>query len=95
MKIKTSKLLLKYKNGIIDKMLSTIPESMFKDKNVIFFDPSMGSGQLIGAIEQKLIDVGNTIKDVSKRVFGLENNNFDISIAKHKNYLQGEYMKGT
>ena len=56
MKIKTSKLLLKYKNGIIDKMLSTIPESMFKDKNVIFFDPSMGSGQLIGAIEQKLID---------------------------------------
>ncbi len=91
---KTSKLLLTYKNGIIDKILNKIPESIFKDKNVIFFDPSMGSGQLIGAIEEKLIDVGNKIKDVSKRVFGLENNNFDISIAKHKNYLQGKYMKG-
>ena len=94
-KTKTSKLLLKYKNNLVDKMLSRIPENVFKDKSKVFFDPSIGSGQIIGAVEQKLIDYGNTIKDVSKRVFGLEDNNYDLNIAKHKNYLQGEYMKGT
>ena len=94
-KTKTSKLLLVYKQSLLDKMIGKITDEMIKDKNKIFFDPSIGSGQIVGAIEQKLIDCGNTIKDVSKRVFGLEDNNYDISIAKHKNYLQGTYMKGT
>ena len=94
-KTKTSKLLLVYKQSLLDKMIGKITNEMIKDKNKIFFDPSIGSGQIIGAVEQKLIDYGNTIKDVSKRVFGLEDNNYDLNIAKHKNYLQGEYMKGT
>ena len=94
-KTKTSKLLLKYKNNLVEKILSRIPEKDFKDKSKVFFDPSIGSGQLVSAIEQKLIDCGNTIKDVSKRVFGLEDNNYDLNIAKHKNYLVGKYMKST
>ena len=89
-KTKTSKLLLKYKNNLVEKILSRIPEKDFKDKSKVFFDPSIGSGQLVSAIEQKLIDCGNTIKDVSKRVFGLEDNNYDLNIAKHKNYLVGK-----
>ena len=94
-KTKTSKLLLVYKQSLLDKMLGKITDEMIKDKNKIFFDPSIGSGQIVGAIEQKLIDCGLKIKEISKRVFGLEDNNYDISIAKHKNYLQGTYMKGT
>ena len=94
-KTKTSKLLLVYKQSLLDKMIGKITNEMIKDKNKIFFDPSIGSGQIVGAIEQKLIDCGNTIKDISKRVFGLEDNNYDLNIAKHKNYLQGTYMKGT
>lgn len=94
-KTKTSKLLLVYKQSLLDKMLGKITDEMIKDKNKVFFDPSIGSGQIVGAIEQKLIDCGLKIKEISKRVFGLEDNNYDISIAKHKNYLQGTYMKGT
>ena len=41
-KTKTSKLLLKYKNNLVDKMLSRIPENVFKDKSKVFYDPSIG-----------------------------------------------------
>lgn len=94
MGINRSKFLIKYPDILTDKIINKIPKWMFKDKSIKFLDPSIGSGQIVAKLERKLFEYGNTIKDVSKRVFGLEETNYEINNAKHKNVLHGTYEKG-
>jgi hypothetical protein len=76
---------------VIDIMLSELPEEVWKSDSTTFFDPSMGGGQIVNAIEKKLKEHGHSDKNIAQRVAGSELNTMRINYAVNKNKLLGSY----
>ena len=89
----TDKFLMKY-DELATMMVDQIPEKQFKSKTSTFFDPSMGRGQIIAKIEQKLKDYGHSISNISKRVYGYEVGKFEMIVAVKDKGLVGNYEYG-
>jgi hypothetical protein len=78
---------------IVDPMLNMLPEELFRSKTTTFLDVSMGGGQFVRVIEQKLREYGHSDENIKSRVFGMEENILRVKYAVHKHKLVGTYMK--
>lgn len=76
---------------IVDIMFSELDESIWSSDTTTFFDPSMGGGQIVSAIEQKLKSYGHSDANIASRVAGAESNIMRINYAVNKNKLLGSY----
>ena len=76
---------------VIDLMLSELPQEVWTSEFTTFFDPSMGGGQIVNAIEKKLKEYGHSDKNIAQRVAGSELNTMRINYAVNKNKLLGSY----
>ena len=86
----SEKFLMKY-DELATTLVNEIPEEEFKSKTSTFFDPSMGSGQVVVKIEQKLKEYGHSESNISKRVFGFEIGKWEVTVARRKHNLLGDY----
>jgi hypothetical protein len=83
---------LKFKvNRLAEEILDRIPEHFFKSDDTTFFDPAMGGGQFVAAIENRLRKYNHSDKNISDRVYGCENNQMRVNYAIRKNSLIGKY----
>ena len=89
----SEKFLMKY-DELATMLVNQIPEEEFKSKTSTFFDPSMGSGQIVVKIEQKLKEYGHNESNISKRVFGYEIGKWEVTVACRKHGLVGNYKYG-
>jgi len=80
---------------LVNEMINRLPEELFKSKNSTFLDPSMGGGQYVRAIEQKLRDYGHTDDNINCRVFGVEKSVWKVNFAINKHKLVGTYKVDT
>lgn len=76
---------------IIEVMFSELDDSIWSSDTTTFFDPSMGGGQIVSAIEQKLKSYGHSDENIASRVSGVESNIMRINYAINKNKLLGSY----
>jgi hypothetical protein len=58
-----------------------------------FFDPAIGGGQFVRAIETRLQARGHSDANIHKRVFGLETSDLHIRYAVNKHKLVGQYAR--
>ena len=63
---------LKLDNALANEMVSKLPESLFLSDCTSFLDPSMGGGQYVVAIEDRLRKMGHSDANIKNRVFGVE-----------------------
>jgi Eco57I restriction-modification methylase len=83
---------LKFKiDHVIDAWLDRFPQSVWTDPTLTFVDPAMGGGQLIAAVEKKLLSMGHSRDNVASRVFGWENNSLSVNYAVRSKKLIGTY----
>ena len=78
---------------LVAEMLNQLPESVWTSDSTTFFDPAIGGGQFVRAIEQRLREHGHTDQNIRKRVFGLEDSDLHIRYAVNKHKLVGQYAK--
>lgn len=78
-------------NQLAEEILDRIPEHFFKSDDTTFFDPAMGGGQFVAAIENRLRKYNHSDKNISNRVYGCENNQMRVNYAIRKNSLIGKY----
>tara|TARA_B110000503_G_scaffold135924_1_gene217360 strand:+ start:1947 stop:3134 length:1188 start_codon:yes stop_codon:yes gene_type:complete len=84
---------LKFEIGdLIKEILDTIPEKVWSSSTTTFLDPSMGGGQFVHAIEQRLKDAGHSAENIATRVYGYESNQMRINYAVNKYGLLGTYI---
>ena len=76
-------------NGILDQL----PESLWHSTSSTFFDPAIGGGQFVRAIEQRLRSYGHSDSNIRHRVFGLEESDLHLRYAVNKHNLVGQYAK--
>ena len=86
----SEKFLMKY-DELATTLVNQIPEEEFKSKTSTFFDSSIGSGQVVVKIEQKLKEYGHSESNISKRVFGFEIGKWEVTVARRKHNLLGDY----
>lgn len=77
---------------LANEILDEFPDQAFLSKTTKFLDPSMGGGQFVYAIEQRLRAYGHSDKNISQRVFGFEGVLMDIRYAVNKFKLVGNYQ---
>jgi hypothetical protein len=78
---------------LVAEMLDQLPESVWISKSTTFFDPAIGGGQFVLAIEQRLRSYGHADTNIRTRVFGLEESNLHIRFAVNKHKLVGQYVR--
>lgn len=78
---------------LVAEMLNQLPESVWTSDSTTFFDPAIGGGQFVHAIEQRLRDHGHNDQNIRKRVFGIEDSNLHVRYAVNKHKLVGQYAK--
>lgn len=78
-------------DGLIQEMVNKLPESLFISDSTTFLDPSMGGGQFVSAIENKLRKRGHSDANIKKRVFGVEKTSFRLNFSVNKHGLVGSY----
>jgi hypothetical protein len=77
--------------GLVNDMVAKLPDELFSNDSTTFLDPSMGGGQYVSAIENRLRTHGHTDKNIKSRVFGVEKNMLRVNYAIKKNKLVGTY----
>jgi hypothetical protein len=82
---------LKLDNALANEMVSKLPESLFLSDCTSFLDPSMGGGQYVVAIEDRLRKMGHSDANIKNRVFGVEKSQLRVNYAINKNNLVGTY----
>ena len=92
MKNKSNKKFQMNYSEIAQMMISKIPEKILKAKDTIFYDRSMGRGQIISEIEKILKDYGHSISNISKRIYGYGEGKFETLVAVNKHKLVGTYF---
>ena len=80
---------------LVAEILDQLPASVWSSKTITFFDPAIGGGQFVRAIEQRLRDKGHSDANIRSRVFGFEDSNLHIRFAVNKHKLVGQYVKMT
>lgn len=78
---------------MVEDMLNQLPMGMWTSKTSTFFDPAIGGGQFVRAIEHRLRSHGHSDKNISQRVFGFEDSELHIRYAVNKYQLVGQYVK--
>ena len=66
---------------LVAEILDHLPESVWTSTSTTFFDPAIGGGQFVRAIEQRLRRYGHSDANIRKRVFGFEESNLHIRFA--------------
>jgi len=74
-------------------MLDQLPDSVWASKTSTFFDPAIGGGQFVRAIEQRLRACGHSDANIRDRVFGFEESDLHIRFAVNKHKLVGQYVR--
>jgi site-specific DNA-methyltransferase (adenine-specific) len=78
---------------LVAEMLNQLPDSVWSSKTSTFFDPAIGGGQFVRAIEQRLRECGHSDANIRSRVFGFEVSELHIRFAVNKYRLVGQYAK--
>ena len=78
---------------LVAEMLDQLPKSVWASDTTTFFDPAIGGGQFVRAIEQRLRDAGHSNDNIRSRVFGFEESELHIRFAVNKYSLVGQYAK--
>lgn len=78
---------------LVQEILDQLPENVWTSKTTTFFDPAIGGGQFVRAIEQRLRAHGHTDTNIRKRVSGFEESNLHIRFAVNKYNLIGQYIR--
>jgi hypothetical protein len=76
---------------LVEEMLDQIPKKFWKSKTTTFFDPAIGGGQFVSAVEARLRKYGHTDKNISGRVSGCETHERSVKYAINKHGLIGDY----
>lgn len=76
---------------LVTDMLDSIDESAWTSDTTTFLDPTIGGGQFVTQIEQRLRDQGHSDDNIKGRVFGFEINKMRVNFAVNKNKLVGTY----
>jgi len=77
---------------LVAEMLDQLPDSVWTSKTSTFFDPAIGGGQFVRAIEQRLCARGHSDSNIRSRVFGFEESDLHIRFAVNKYNLVGQYV---
>ena len=78
---------------LVDEMLDQLPASVWTSESTTFFDPAIGGGQFVRAIEQRLRAQGHSDENIRGRVFGFEESDLHLRFAVNKHKLVGQYVK--
>ena len=78
---------------LVAEILDQLPSSVWSSKTTTFFDPAIGGGQFVRAIEQRLRKHGHSDDNIKKRVYGFEASDLHIKFAVNKYKLIGQYKK--
>jgi site-specific DNA-methyltransferase (adenine-specific) len=76
---------------LVAEMLDQLPVSVWTSKTSTFFDPAIGGGQFVRAIEQRLRNAGHSDANIRSRVMGFEESDLHIRFAVNKYKLAGQY----
>ena len=77
---------------LVTEMVSKLPESLFINDSTTFFDPSMGGGQFVQAIEYRLRKHGHSDSNIKNRVFGIEKSLLRVNYAVNSRKLVGSIL---
>jgi hypothetical protein len=77
---------------IVNEMLDHIPKEIWESGSSTFFDPCMGGGQVVNAIEKRLKQYGHSNDNIKNRVFGVEVTNYRVKSSVIKYNLVGNYI---
>jgi hypothetical protein len=80
---------------LVNEMINKLPDTLFISKYATFLDPSIGGGQYVRAIEQRLREFGHNDDNIKNRVFGIEKSTWKINFAVNKHKLVGTYKVDT
>ena len=78
---------------LVAEMLDQLPEAVWSSNSTTFFDPAIGGGQFVRAIEQRLRSCGHSDANIRSRVFGFEESDLHIRFAVNKYNLVGQYVR--
>ena len=78
---------------LVAEMLDQLPDSVWSSKTSTFFDPAIGGGQFVRAIEQRLRSCGHSDANIRSRVHGFEESDLHIRFAVNKHKLVGQYVR--
>lgn len=81
-------------SGLANEMLDQLPEQVFISDSTTFYDPAMGGGQFIIEVVNRLRKYGHSENNISKRIFGSEENKLRVNYVKNLHKLPGEYKVG-
>lgn len=77
---------------LVDKILSHYPDHIWESDSTTFFDPAIGGGQFVHAIETKLSAYGHSKENIAQRVTGYEANPMRVNYTVNKFNLVGKYI---
>jgi site-specific DNA-methyltransferase (adenine-specific) len=78
---------------LVEEMIDQLPASVWTSDSTTFFDPAIGGGQFVRAIEQRLRAQGHSDENIRQRVFGFEESELHIRFAVNKHKLVGQYTR--
>ena len=76
---------------LVNEMIDKLPKEVFTSKTTTFYDPSMGGGQFIIEVENRLRQYGHSDENISKRVFGYVENRIPFNYIMNTHKLVGNY----
>ena len=83
---------LKFKyDSIIEQLLDSIPEEIWRSDTTTFYDPSIGGGQIVKSIEDRLRKYSHSDDNIKNRVYGSETNKLRLKYSINKHKLIGNY----
>jgi hypothetical protein len=80
-------------DNYVKTLIDQLPEDVWSGSSTVFFDPAIGGGQFVRAVEQKLLSFGHSKENIRKRVYGFEESNLHIRYAVNKHNLVGQYAR--
>ena len=84
---------LKFKIDTLSQMIATsIPIDVLTNKKFKVLDPAMAGGQIISAVEKRMLNLGIGDAEISNRVFGFEEDSIAVDYAINRHKLKGKYQ---
>lgn len=77
--------------GLVNEMLDQLPAEVWTSDSTTFFDPAIGGGQFVRAIESRLRSAGHSDANIAERVYGCESSRLNVKFALNKYKLVGRY----
>jgi hypothetical protein len=78
-------------DSVVKQRLDQLPVDVWANSSTVFFDPALGGGQFVRSVEQRLRNHGHSEENISKRVFGFEDNILKVKSSVNKHNLIGRY----